>query len=147
MDLSVPTNLESVENNQQENISLQISGNSIRRIRKKNENLQKGDRSHILVPSTQDFPSDSGNTVISSVDSIAGKNDQPLLSKIATEENRIANEKAVENFMRRIQNINMVGEDSRIERWTTTVKNSNLNQTRTNDIRRDKNFNKRQQRR
>ena len=100
-----------------------------------------------MVPSTQDFPSDSGNTVISSVDSIAGKNDQPLLSKIATEENRIANEKAVENFMRRIQNINMVGEDSRIERWTTTVENSNLNQTVTNDIRRDKNFNKRQQRR
>ena len=147
MDLSVPTNTESAESNHQENISLQIFGNSTRGHRKKHKKLRKGDGSHFLV---QDFPtsSDSGTTVVAiSVDSaIAGKNDQPLLGKLVTEENRIANERAVENFMRHIDNINMVGEDNRIERRTTTLEKSNLNQTVTSDIRRYKNFQIKQRR-
>ena len=148
LDLSVPTNTESAESNHQENISLQIFGNSTRGHRKKHKKLRKGDGgSHFLV---QDFPtsSDSGTTVVAiSVDSaIAGKNDQPLLGKLVTEENRIANERAVENFMRRIDNLNMIGEENRIERQTTTVENSNLNQTVTSDIRRYKNFQRKQRR-
>ena len=93
-------NTESVESNHQENISLQISGNNTRRgHRKTHKKLQKGDGSHFLVQSPQDFPtsSDSGTTVvaISVVSAIAGKkNDQPLLGKPVTEENRIANERA-----------------------------------------------------
>ena len=137
LDLSVPTNTESAESNHQENISLQIFGNSTRGHRKKHKKLRKEDGSHFLV---QDFPtsSDSGTTIVAiSVDSaITGKNDQPLLGKLVTEENRIANERAVENFMRRIDNLNMIGEDNRIERRTTTLENSNLNQTVTSDIRR-----------
>ena len=53
-DVSVPTHTES-RNNQQQNKSLQISEKSTRGIRKKYKNLRKGDGSHILVPSTQDF--------------------------------------------------------------------------------------------
>jgi hypothetical protein len=150
LDLSVPTNTESVESNHQENISLQTSGNSTRGQRKKHKKLRKGDGSHFLVQSTQDFPTsgDSGTTVIAiSVDSaIAGKIDQPLLGKHVTEENRIANERAVENFMRRIDNLNMIGEDNRIERRTTTLENSYLNQMVTSDIRRYKNFQRKQRR-
>ena len=108
--MSVPTNTESVGNNQRENISLQISENSTRGIQKKHKKLRKGDGSHIFVPS-----SDSGNNTVISVDSIAGKNDQPLLSKTVTEKNRKANERAVENCMQCIQNIHMVVEDRRIE--------------------------------
>ena len=48
--------------------------------------------------------------------------------------------------MRRIQNFNMVGEDNRIEGRTTTVETSKLNQSVTSDIRRYKNFQRRQQR-
>ena len=98
-----------------------------------------------MVPSTQDFStssSDSGNTVILVDSTIAGINDQPLLGKAVTEENRIANERAVENFMRR----NMVREDNRIEGRTNTVENSNLNQTKASDIKQYKNFHRRPQR-
>ena len=151
LDQSIPMNTESIESNHQENISLQTSGNNTRGQRKKHKKLRKGDGSHYLVQSTQDFPTsgDSGTTTVIaiSVDSaIAAKNDQPLLGKPVTEENRIANERAVENFMRRIDNLNMIGEENRIERRTTTVANSNPNQTVTSDIRRYKNFQRKQRR-
>jgi hypothetical protein len=144
-------NTESIESNHQENISLQTSGNNTRGQRKKHKKLRKGDGSHYLVQSTQDFPTsgDSGTTTVIaiSVDSaIAAKNDQPLLGKPVTEENRIANERAVENFMRRIDNLNMIGEENRMEGRTTTVANSNPNQTVTSDIRRYKNFQRKQRR-
>ena len=130
---------------------MQTSGNTKRGQRIKHKKLRKGDGSHFLVQSTQDFPTcgDSGTTTVIAISvdsSIAAKNDQPLLGKPVTEENRIANERAVENFMRRIDNLNMIGEENRIERQTTTVENSNLNQTVTSDIRRYKNFQRKQRR-
>ena len=98
--------------------------------RKKHKRLRKGDGSHISVSSTQTFATSSNDRGKSSV----------------TEENRIANERAVENFMQRIQNISMEGGNNHLEVRTTTVENSSLPQTMTSNLRRYKNLQRRQQR-
>jgi hypothetical protein len=126
LDMSVPTNTESGGNNRQENISLSISESSTRGHRKKHKRLRKGDGSHISVSSTQTFATsnDRGNSSV-------------------TEENRIANERAVENFMQRIQKISMEGVNNHLEIRTTTLENSNLPQTMTSNLKRYKNLQRR----
>lgn len=80
------------------------------------------------------------------VDTIAVVNGQSITTETIVEANNVENQRAVENFMRWVQTINVVEEEDSIVlgEESNAVVTSDVTQTDTADARRYKNFHRKQ---